>query len=115
MAIILDEKTGVTVVTELYAPDIRIKGNPVDRTAGSVHMELSRLEYHDGAFVRMDPVGSVAESVGAFAARSFEVNGKVATGLDVVAVVEKYVAVLHAESQQAAGGSEGGSAGGSPA
>lgn len=111
MAIILDEKPNVTVLSELYAPDIRIKGNPVDRTAGSIHLELSRLEYHDGEFVRTDPAGSLAESVGAFAARSFEVNGKVVTGLDVIAVVERYVAVLHAESQQPPGGSETGGAG----
>jgi len=41
----------------------------------------------------------VGELVGNFAARSFEVNGKTITGLDVVLLIKQYVADLHAESE----------------
>ncbi|MGE8218537.1 MAG: hypothetical protein ACN6OU_02140 [Stenotrophomonas acidaminiphila] len=99
MAIIIEEKANVTIRREVYAADIRIRANPVDQAAGSVSLELQTLEYHDDEFVRMDPAGVVGELVGNFAARSFEVNGKTITGLDVVLLIKQYVADLHAESE----------------
>ena len=45
----------------------------------------------------MDPLGVVGETVGEFAARVFEVNGKTITGLDVVTVVEAYTAMMYQE------------------
>ena len=62
-------------------------------------LELQTLEYHDDEFVRMDPAGIVGETIGDFAARSFDVNGKQITGLEVVQLIKQYVAVLHAEQQ----------------
>ena len=104
MAIIIEEKSNVTVRREIYAADIRIRANPVEQAAGSVSLELQTLEYHDDEFVRMDPAGVVGETVGDFAARSFDVNGKTITGLEVVLLIKQYVAVLHAEKEAAAGG-----------
>ena len=97
MAIIISERENVREVIELYAPDIRIRGNPVDKPAGSIQLELHKLEYRNDEFVRMDPLGIVGETVGEFAARVFEVNGKTITGLDVVTVVEAYTAMMYQE------------------
>ncbi|MCG8275418.1 hypothetical protein [Stenotrophomonas sp. NLF4-10] len=99
MAIIIEEKTNVTIRREVYAADIRIRANPVDQAAGSVSLELQTLEYHDDEFVRMDPAGVVGELVGDFAARSFDVGGKEITGLEVVQLIKQYVADLHAERE----------------
>ncbi len=99
MAIIIEEKANVTIRREIYAADIRIRANPVDQAAGSVSLELQTLEYHDDEFVRMDPAGVVGELVGDFAARSFDINGKQITGLDVVLVIKRYVADMHAERE----------------
>lgn len=97
MAIIISEIENVREVIELYAPDIRIRGNPVDKPAGSIQLELHKLEYRNDEFVRMDPLGIVGETVGEFAAREFEVNGKTITGLDVVTIVEQYTAMMYQE------------------
>ncbi|KRG53618.1 hypothetical protein [Stenotrophomonas nitritireducens] len=97
MAVILSETQNIEERIELYAPDIRIQGNPVDKPAGSIQLELHKLEYRNGEFVRMDPLGIVGETVGEFAAREFEVNGKTITGLDVVTVVEAYTAMMYQE------------------
>ena len=99
MAIIIEEKSNVTIRREVYAADIRIRANPVDQAAGSVSLELQTLEYHDDEFVRMDPAGIVGETVGSFATRSFDVGGKQITGLEVVQIIKQYVATLHAEQQ----------------
>lgn len=99
MAIIISERENVREVIELYAPDIRIRGNPVDKPAGSIQLELHKLEYRNDEFVRMDPLGVVGETVGDFAQRSFDVSGKTITGLEVVQLIEQYVAVLHAENE----------------
>ena len=99
MSIIIEEKHNVTVRREVYAADIRIRANPVDQAAGSVSLELQTLEYHADEFVRMDPAGVVGELVGDFAARSFDINGKQISGLDVVQLIKQYVADLHAESE----------------
>lgn len=99
MAIIIEEKSNVTIRREVYAADIRIRANPVDQAAGSVSLELQTLEYHDDGFVRMDPVGVVGELVGDFASRSFDVGGKTITGLEVVLLIKQYVADLYAESE----------------
>ena len=99
MSIIIEEKNNVTIRREVYAADIRIRANPVDQAAGSVSMELQTLEYHDDEFVRMDPSGVVGETVGNFAQRSFNVGGKVITGLEAVLLIKQYVADLHAESE----------------
>lgn len=99
MAIIIEEIENVTIRREVYAADIRIRANPVDEAAGSVSLELQTLEYHDDEFVRMDAAGAVGETIGAFAMRSFDVNGKTITGLEVVLLIKQYVAVLHAESE----------------
>lgn len=104
MAIIIEEKNNVTIRREVYAADIRIRANPVDGAAGSVTLELQTLEYHDDEFVRMDAAGVVGETVGDFAQRSFDINGKQISGLDVVLLIKQYVAVLHAEKEAAAGG-----------
>lgn len=97
MAIIIEEKSNVTIRREIFAPDIRIRANPVDQGAGSVSLELQTLEYHDDEFVRMDAAGVVGETVGDFAQRTFEVNGKTITGLDVVTVVKAYTAMMYQE------------------
>lgn len=102
MAIIIEEKSNVTIRREVYAADIRIRANPVDQAAGSVSLELQTLEYHDDEFVRMDPAGVVGETVGDFAQRSFDINGKQISGLDVVLLIKRYVADLHAEREAAA-------------
>lgn len=47
MAIIIEEKTGVTVRREVYAADIRIRANPVDQAARFAASNLCRLEYGD--------------------------------------------------------------------
>ena len=99
MAIIISEQQGVTIRREVYAADIRIRANPVDQAAGSVTLELQTLEYHDDDFVRMDPAGIVGETVGDFAARSFDVGGKTITGMEVVLLIKQYVADLHAERE----------------
>lgn len=99
MSIILEEIENVTIRREAYAADIRIRANPVDQAAGSVSLELQTLEYHDDEFVRMDPAGIVGETVGDFAQRSFDINGKQITGLEVVLLIKQYVADLHAESE----------------
>lgn len=99
MAIIIEEKSNVTIRREVYAADIRIRANPVDQASGSVSLELQTLEYHDDEFVRMDPAGVVGELVGDFATRSFDVNGKTITGLEVVLLIKQYVADLHAERE----------------
>jgi hypothetical protein len=99
MSIIIEEKSNVTIRREAYASDIRIRANPVDIAAGSVSLELQTLEYHDNEFVRMDPAFVVGETVGDFAARSFNIDGKVITGLEVVKLIKLYVADLHAEHQ----------------
>lgn len=98
MAIIIEEKSNVTIRREAYASDIRIRANPVDIAAGSVSLELQTLEYHDDEFVRMDPAGSFGETIGDFAARSFDINGKTITGIEVVQLIKQYVADLHAEA-----------------
>lgn len=97
MAIIIEEKTNVTIRREVYAADIRIRANPVDQAAGSVSLELQTLEYHDDEFVRMAPAGTVGELIGDFAERSFDVNGKTITGTDVILLIKRYVADLHNE------------------
>lgn len=97
MAIIIEEKSNVTVRREVYAADIRIRANPVDHAAGSVSLELQTLEYHDDEFMRMDPAGVVGETVGDFAARSFDVNGKTITGLEVVLLIKQYVVDIATE------------------
>lgn len=99
MAIIIEEKNNVTIRREVYAADIRIRANPVDQAAGSVSLELQTLEYHDDEFVRMDPAGIVGETVGDFAQRSFDINGKQISGLEVVLLIKQYVADLHAEKE----------------
>lgn len=102
MTIIIEEKSNVTIRREVYAADIRIRANPVDQAAGSVTLELQTLEYHDDEFVRMDAAGVVGETVGDFAQRSFDINGKQISGLDVVLLIKQYVADLHAESEASA-------------
>lgn len=102
MAIIIEEKSNVSIRREIYAADIRIRANPVDEAAGSVSLELQTLEYHDDDFVRMDAAGVVGETVGDFAQRSFDINGKQISGLDVVLLIKQYVADLHAEREVAA-------------
>ena len=101
MSIILEQIENVTIRREVYAADIRIRANPVDGAAGSVPLELQTLEYHDDEFVRMDAAGVVGETVGDFAQRSFDINGKQISGLDVVLLIKQYVAVLHAEREAA--------------
>ena len=101
MAIIIEEKSNITIRREIYAADIRIRANPVDQAAGSVSLELQTLEYHDDEFVRMDPVGIVGETVGEFAQRSFDINGKQISGLEAVLLIKQYVADLHAENESA--------------
>ena len=102
MAIIIEEKTNVTLRREVYAADIRIRANPVDGAAGSVTLELQTLEYHDDEFVRMEPAGTIGETVGDFAARTFDVGGKTITGLEVVQLIKQYVMDIHAEREAAA-------------
>lgn len=97
MALKIKQKSGVEFSTELYAPAIHIRGNPEDKPAGSIQLELVELEYRDEEFVRMIPLGVVGETVGDFAAREFEVNGKTITGLDIVAAVEQYTAEMYQE------------------
>ena len=99
MSIIIEEKENVTIRREVYAADIRIRANPVDTGAGSITLELQTLEYHDNEFVRMDPAGVVGETVGEFAQRSFDINGKQISGLEVVLLIKQYVADLHAENE----------------
>lgn len=99
MAIIVKEKTNVTVRREAYAADIRIRANPVDQAAGSVILDMQVLEYHDDQFVRMEPASPIGETVGEFAVRSFTLTGgKVISGMEVIEVIKQYVDVLHAES-----------------
>lgn len=95
MGYILETKPGVEISVELYAPDIRIKGNPEDKLAGSIQLELHKLEYHGEQFVRMDPLANVGETVADFVQRTFNVNEKEITGYDVMLVVEQYAAMIY--------------------
>lgn len=101
MAIEIEVLQNVKVSREYYASDIRIRANPVDEAAGSISMEMFRLEYFNDEFERMDPAGIAGETVGEFAQRSFDVGGKTITGLEVVKLIKQYVAVLHAEKEAA--------------
>lgn len=103
MAIIIDERQGVTIRREVYAADIRIRANPVDTAAGVVQLELQSIEYHDDEFVRMDPLGSAGETVGDFLTRSFDIGGKVITGGEVMMLIKQYVVDLHGEHAAAVG------------
>ncbi len=95
MGYILETKPGVEISVELYAPVINIRGNPEDKMAGSILMELHKLEYHGEQFVRMDPLANVGEAVADFVQRTFNVNGKEITGYDVMLVVEQYAAMIY--------------------
>ncbi|HBN54761.1 MAG TPA: hypothetical protein DD456_12265 [Stenotrophomonas sp.] len=99
MAITIEERQNVHVMREAYAADIRIRANPVDTAAGSISMELHQLEYWDDEFERMDPIGTIGETVGDFAQRTFEIDGKTITGMEVVKLIKQYVADLHAERE----------------
>lgn len=94
MAILIEERFGVHIEHELFAANISIRANPVDESAGSVSLDLFKLEYWDGEFRRMDPIG---ETVGDFASRTFEVNGKSITGMDVALLIKQYVNDLNSE------------------
>ena len=99
MAIIIEEKSNITIRREVYAADIRIRANPVDGAAGAVILGMQTLEYHDDQFVRMEPAPPIGETVGEFAVRSFTLaGGKVISGMDVIEVIKQYVDVRHAES-----------------
>lgn len=96
MAIIIDEQDGVSKRREVYAAAIHIHGNPVDKGAGSIQLDIATLHYYDGEFDRMTPSITLGELVGDFASREFTVDGKTITGLDVVRVVEQYTSDMHA-------------------
>ncbi len=97
MAIIIEERENVTIRTEAYSPNIRIVGNPENTMAGAVLVDLQILEYQDEQLAHTKPMGSAGETVGEFVERSWEINGKTITGMDLMLVVKQYVADLHAE------------------
>lgn len=97
MAILIEERFGVHIEHELFAANISIRANPVDESAGSVSLDLFKLEYWDGEFRRMDSIGTVGETVADFASRTFEVNGKSITGMDVALLIKQYVNDLNSE------------------
>ncbi len=90
----MEELVGVTVRREPYASDIRIKAHPEDTAAGSISMEIHRLEYFDDTFERMDPIATIGETVGDFMQREFVVGEKTITGEEIVSVIKQYVLVL---------------------
>ena len=97
MAIIIEERENVTIRTEAYSPNIRIVGNPENALAGAVLVDLQILEYQNDILTHTSPASSVGETVGEFVERSWEINGKTITGMDLMLVVKQYVADLHAE------------------
>lgn len=97
MSIIIEEIENVTVRREVFAPLIRINGNPEDTLAGTVFVEMHRLEYHDDTLTHTTPLDSVGETVGMFVERSFTVGEKTITGVEVMLLIKQYVADLHAE------------------
>lgn len=102
MAIIIEEKPNVTVRRELYAPNIRIIGNPEDTLAGAILLEINQLVYHDGTLEYSKPLESAGETIADFVQRSFDIDGKTITGIDVMMVVKRYVEDLHAEREASA-------------
>ena len=99
MAIETFLRKNVEVRREDYAAEIKIRANPVDTLSGAITMEMHSLEYFNGEFERMDPKGNLGETVGSFAQRTFKINGKTITGVDVIHLIKQYVADLHAEQQ----------------
>lgn len=97
MSIIIEEIEGVTVRVEAFAPTIRIIGNPENTLAGAVLVDLQTLTYHDDELAFTQPLASSGETVGDFIQRSWEINGKTITGMDMMLLVKQYVADLHAE------------------
>ena len=99
MPIPLEAPKTVITRTEAYAPVISIRANPEDAAAGSVTLEMHRLEYHDDVLHRVEPMSTLGETVGEFAVRSFTLaGGKVISGMEVIEVIKQYVDVRHAES-----------------
>ena len=90
----MEELVGVTVRREPYASDIRIRANPEDTEAGSISMEIHRLEYFDDTSERMDHIATIGETVGDFMQREFVVGDKTITGVEIVSVIKQYVLVL---------------------
>lgn len=97
MAIEIYRQSNVEVHGEAFASEIRIRANPEDTLAGSISMEMYTLEYFDEVYRRMDYRGVLGETVGQFATRTFDVNGKTITGADVILLIKRYVADLHNE------------------
>ena len=97
MSIILSEEHDVTVRREVFAPDIRIRGNPENTLAGSVLLEMQQLEYQNGVLTHTTRLDSNGELVGEFVGRTFNINGKEITGYEVMLLIKQYVKDLHAE------------------
>lgn len=100
MAIIIEELTDVAVRRELYAADIRIRGNPDDSVGGVVSMDMAVLEYHNNALIRTEPLGLYAEPVSNFVTREFVIGDKTITGAEVAQLIREYVVTMHAERTQ---------------
>lgn len=98
MPIPLEAPKTVIIRTEAYASVISIRANPEDAAAGSVTLEMHRLEYHDDVLHRVEPMSPLGETIGDFAARTFTVGTKTITGLEVVQLIKQYVETRHAES-----------------
>ena len=90
----MEELVGVTDRREPNASEIRIRANPEDTEAGSISMEIHRLEYFDDTFERMDHIATIGETVGDFMQREFVVGDKTITGVEIVSVIKQYVLVL---------------------
>ena len=101
MSIIIEEIENVTVRREVFAPTIRINGNPENTIDGTVFVEMHRLEYHDDILTHTTPLDSAGETVGIFLDREFVIGGKTITGMDVMLLIKQYVADLHAERMAA--------------
>lgn len=97
MTIEIYRQSNVEVHGEAFASEIRIRANPEDTLAGSISMEMYTLEYFNDEFKRMDYKGVLGETVGNFATREFDINGKTITGADVILLIKRYVADLHNE------------------
>ena len=102
MSVIIEEIENVTVRREVFAPLIRINGNPENTIDGTVFVEMHRLEYHDDILTHTTPLDSVGETVGMFLEREFVIGDKTITGTDVMLLIKQYVAEIHAERMQAA-------------
>ena len=97
MSIVLEEIPNVTVRREVFATNIRIVGNPENTMAGAVLLDLQRLEYHNDQLTHSTPLESAGETVGEFVERSFDIEGKTISGYEVMLLIKRYVADLHAE------------------